>query len=129
MIYLDSSAIVKLVVPEPESAALRQQLAPTGDWISSALSRLEVLRAIRRRSLHEEALRDAERMLARIALVPPDDRVLSAAAEVGPAGLRSLDAIHLATARSLFGLASFVTYDQRLAAAATAAGIRVISPA
>ena len=68
-------------------------------------------------------------MLSRIALVPPDDRVLSAAAEVGPAGLRSLDAIHLATARSLFGLASFVTYDQRLAAAATAAGIRVISPA
>ena len=68
-------------------------------------------------------------MLSRIALVPLDDRVLSAAAEVEPAGLRSLDAIHLATALSLFGLGSFVTYDQRLLAAASAAGLRAMAPA
>ena len=68
-------------------------------------------------------------MLSRIALVPLDDRVLGAAAEVGPAGLRSLDAIHLATALSLFGLDSFVTYDQRLFEAASAAGFRTMSPA
>ncbi|MDE2659588.1 MAG: type II toxin-antitoxin system VapC family toxin [Acidobacteriota bacterium] len=129
MIYLDSSAIVKLVVPEPESEALRQHLAPTGDWISSALARIEVLRALGRRNLPGESVRAAERMLSRIALVPLDDRVLSAAAEVEPAGLRSLDAIHLATALSLFGLGSFVTYDQRLLASASAAGLRAMAPA
>lgn len=128
MIYLDSSAIVKLVVPESESEALRRQLAPTGDWISSALARVEVLRALGRRNLTEEAVRDAERMLARIALVPLDDRVLGAASEVGPASLRSLDAIHLATALSLFSLDAFVTYDQRLFAAASSAGFRTIAP-
>ena len=129
MFYLDSSAIVKLVVPEPESAALKQQLASTGHWISSALARVEVLRTLRRRNLPEEAVRDAERMLSRIALVPLDDRVLSAAAAVGPTSLRSLDALHLATALSLFGLDSFVTYDHRLFAAAGAAGFRTMAPA
>lgn len=129
MIYLESSAIVKLVVPEPESEALRHQLAPTGEWISSALARVEVLRALRRRNRTEGALRDAERVLSRIALVPLDERVLDAAAEVGPTTLRSLDAIHLATALSLFGLDSFVTYDQRLFAAASAAGLRTVAPA
>lgn len=129
MLYLDSSAIVKLVVPEPESEALRQQLAPTGDWISSALARVEVPRALGRRSLTGASVRAAERMLSRIALVPLDDRVLGAAAEVDPPGLRSLDAIHLATALSLFGLDAFVTYDERLFAAAGAAGFRTMAPA
>ena len=129
MIYLDSSAIVKLIVREPESAALKQRLASTGEWISSALARVEVLRTLRRRNLTEEAVRNAERMLSRMALVPLDDRVLSAAAEVGPGSLRSLDALHLATALSVFGLDSFVTYDQRLFAAASAAGLRAMAPA
>ena len=129
MIYLDSSAIVKLVVPEPESRALRQQLAPTGDWISSALAQVEVLRAIRRRNVPDEAVRDAERMLSRIALAPLAEPILNAAATAQPSGLRSLDAIHLATALSLFGLDFFVTYDRRLLAAAAAAGLPAISPA
>ena len=129
MIYLDSSAIVKLIVREPESAALKQRLASSGEWISSALARVEVLRTLRRRNLTEEAVRNAERMLSRMALVPLDDRVLSAAAEVGPGSLRSLDALHLATALSVFGLDSFVTYDQRLFAAASAAGLRAMAPA
>ena len=129
MIYLDSSAIVKLIVREPESAALKQRLASTGEWISSALARVEVLRTLGRRNLTEEAVRNAERMLSRMALVPLDDRVLSAAAEVGPGSLRSLDALHLATALSVFGLDSFVTYDQRLFAAASAAGLRAMAPA
>ena len=129
MFYLDSSAIVKLIVPEPESAALKRQLASTGDWISSALARVEVLRTLRRRNLPDEAVRNAEPMLERIAMMPLDDRVLSTAAELDPPGLRSLDAIHLATALSLFGLNALVTYDQRLLAAASAAGLRTMAPA
>lgn len=128
MIYLDSSAIVKLVLPELESTALRRELTERRERCSSALARVEVLRAVRRANASPETLERAAAVLDRIALVPLDDRILSAAAEVGPTSLRSLDAIHLATALSLFGLASFVTYDQRLFAAASAAGLRPMAP-
>lgn len=128
MIYLDSSAIVKLVLPEVESAALRRELTEHGERCSSALARVEVLRAVRRSNPSYGTLERAAAVLDRIALVPLDDGILSAAAEMGPADLRSLDAIHLATALSLFGLTSFVSYDRRLSAAASAAGLRPLAP-
>ena len=128
MVYLDSSAIVKLVVPEPESAALRRRLAREPDWVSSALAVVEVVRAIRRREATVRELEEAQELLARIALAPVDDSILGVAARMDPTALRSLDAIHVATAQSLFGLEAFVTYDVRQLAAAVVAGLPAISP-
>ena len=128
MIYLDSSAIVKLVLPERESTALRRELVGRPERVSSALARVEVLRALRRANAPRETLRRAEAVLDRIALVPPEEPILHAAAAVEPQGLRSLDAIHLATALSADGVTAIATYDRRLAEAATAAGIPAIAP-
>lgn len=128
MVYLDASAIVKLVVAEPESPALRGELARDAEWVSSALARVEVLRALRRTGATPDSFRFAEELLARMALVAVDQPVLNAAASAEPAGLRSLDALHLATVLSLVGVGAFVGYDQRLNAAVAAAGLPVLSP-
>ncbi len=129
MLYLDSSAIVKLVLPEPESLALRDFLASNEDHVSSSLARVEVLRTVRRLDGTEDRLRDAERVLARVSRVGMSGPLLASAAVLGPPNLRSLDAIHLATALSLDGLHAVVTYDRRLADAAADAGLTVASPA
>ena len=128
MVYLDSSAIVKLVAPEPESAALRDELARDAEWVSSALARVEVLRALRRARAAADSVRFAEEVMDRIALVAVDQPILNAAASAEPAGLRSLSSLHLATALSLAGLDAFVGYDARLNAAVAAAGLPVFSP-
>lgn len=128
MIYLDSSAIVKLVVAEPESGALRRELADDPEWVSNVLARVEVLRALGRTGRSIATVKYAEELLERIALVALDDRILNVAATVEPRGLRSLDAVHLATALSLAGLDGVVAYDQRLLSAAAAAGLPVLSP-
>ena len=129
MVYLDSSAIVKLVVPEPESEALRRFLADHEDRVASGLVRVEVLRALRRTHGGSRAtLRRAEQVLAGVALVTVDEAILRDAAALEPGRLRSLDAVHLATALSLEGLEALVTYDLRLGAAAVAAGLEVESP-
>jgi len=128
LVYLDSSAIVKLVVPEPESAVLHRFLANEPDWVSSALSSVEILRELRRREAAASQIEQTRELLARIALAPVDDRILAVAARMSPDALRSLDAIHLATAQSLFGIEAFVTYDRRQFAAAVAAGVPALSP-
>ncbi len=128
MTYLDSSALVKLVVSEPESDALRRYLAVRMDRVSSALARVEVRRAVRRRDPSETTRRRADDVLARIALVAVDEPVLRTAASMQPDPLRSLDAVHLATALSLAGLDIVVTYDQRLADAAVQHGLEVAAP-
>ena len=124
--YLDSSAIVKLVVREPESAALRRYLRRRRP-VSSALARAEVARAVM--PLGETAARRARDVLSRD-LVRINDRVLTMAAAMEPASLRTLDAVHLATA-SLFGatLTCVVCYDERMSRAAEAGGWRVVGPA
>jgi uncharacterized protein len=124
--YLDSSAIVKLIVEEAESVALRSSLASWGtNRYTSVVSRLEVIRAVRRGAPQLEAA--ARRALARLLLAPVSDVVLRRAEHAGDVDLRSLDAIQLATAQTL-ALDLFVTYDRRLAAAARAEGLRVESP-
>jgi len=125
--YLDSSAIVKLVVQEPESDALRKYLRRRRPLVSSALARTEVLRTLLPRG--EEALAAGRRILGQLDLVRVNDRVLNAAGVTQPPDLRSLDAIHLATAdRVRDDLGGIVTYDERLAAAAEALGFRVAAP-
>ena len=127
-IYLDSSAIVKLVVREAGSAALRRLLAHDPVRVSSALARVEVIRAVRAHGPDVRAR--AELVLSRIRLLQIDDEVLAAAADLDPGVLRSLDAIHLASALALgAALTCAVTYDARMATAATHLGIPVVAPA
>ena len=125
--YLDSSAVVKLAVRERESDALRKYLRRRRPLVSSALARTEVLRALLPGG--EEALAAGRRVLGLLDLVRLNDRVLNSAGTLRPSELRSLDAIHLATAEMLGGeLAAFVTYDERMAAAAIKLGHRVTAP-
>jgi predicted nucleic acid-binding protein len=129
-VYLDSSALIKLVVLEPESAALREFLKTHALRMSSALAEVEVPRALRRAGYGAAEGRRATEILARIALVEVDRRILRSAAALAPPGLRSLDAIHLATALSLGqDLAGIVTYDQRLSDAAIGSDLAVWAPA
>ncbi|MDQ6893739.1 MAG: type II toxin-antitoxin system VapC family toxin [Acidobacteriota bacterium] len=129
LLYLDSSAILKLVVDEPESAALLSVIESFPDRASSALARVEVHRAVRRSGGTRNEVRRASEVLARIALISVDDDVLTRAAELEPGELRSLDAIHLATALSLGKqLGALAVYDRRLAASAKRLRLRVVSP-
>jgi predicted nucleic acid-binding protein len=126
--YLDSSAIVKLVIAEPESEVLRGYLRRRRPLVSSALARAEVLRALL--PVGEAAVSRGRDVLRRLTLVRINDRVLDAAGTLEPTQLRSLDAIHLATAQ-LFGeeLGHVVTYDDRMADAARQIGLKTASPA
>lgn len=125
--YLDSSAIVKLAVAEPESTALRKHLRRRAPLVSSALARVEVTRALL--PLGKHAVHRGHTVLARLEVLRIANRVLRAAGELLPSDLRSLDAIHLASALQ-FGdaLGHIVTYDIRMAAAARTLGIKVMSP-
>jgi uncharacterized protein len=128
-LYLDSSAIVKLVAAEAESLALFDFVRRYGERLSSVLARVEVQRAVRRAKGSAAERRRADRVLARVALVRIDDPIIAMASQLRPIDLRSLDAIHLATALSASdGIAGFVTYDVRLARAATAARLAVFQP-
>jgi predicted nucleic acid-binding protein len=126
-VYLDSSALVKLVVTEPESEALRRFLKRRPERVASALARVEVLRAVRAHG--ELAIKRAVRVLARVRLLRVDDGVLEAAASLDPRVLRSLDAIHIASARELGGdLESLITYDRRMSEATAMLGMPVRAP-
>ena len=125
--YLDSSAIVKLAVREPESLALRRYLRRRQPLVSSALARTEVLRALL--PAGNEAVARGRSVLQRLDLIRVNDRVLNAAGVLSPAELRSLDAIHLATAQQLGEeLGALVTYDDRMATAAKRLGYRIVQP-
>ncbi|MBA2324411.1 MAG: type II toxin-antitoxin system VapC family toxin [Pseudonocardiales bacterium] len=131
MIYLDTAALVKLVRREAESDALVNWLDARSEstLVSSTLVDVELPRAIRR--TEPDLLGDVPAVLARIARYEVDEVVRAAAAGYPDPGLRSLDAIHLATARAVLGghLTAFVTYDRRLLAAARDSGLPVESPA
>ncbi len=130
-LYLDSSALVKLVKREAESIALRTYLRRRGTdgRVTSALARVEVVRALSGGG--PAAVAHARRQLARVDHVNLDRLLLDDAAALVPGmALRSLDAIHLASARSIGAdLRAFVTYDRRMADAAGAIGMVVEAPA
>jgi hypothetical protein len=129
VIALDSSALVKLVVDEPESAALETWLSGRAPLsvAASDLVRVEVIRAVARAD--PAGVPRARTLLAGVDLVPVSRDLLETAADLGPPSLRSLDAVHLATALGLgSALDAFVVYDERLARAATEAGLPVVAP-
>lgn len=118
---------MKLSLREPEETALRGELAEQGGYVSSALLGVEAIRACARYG--EGYARQARAWLLDLALLPVDDQLLDQATVIAPAGLRSLDAIHLATALSVREeLGAFFTYDTRLAEAASEHGLPVRSP-
>jgi len=127
-LYLDSSAFVKIVVQEAESAALRTYLAANDSRrVSSALLRAETLRAVRH--LGPDALAAVREGLRRVDLVAIDDRILDSAGILQPGVLRTLDAIHLATALALGDdLDAIVTYDERMVEAARLLGLTTAMP-
>jgi predicted nucleic acid-binding protein len=125
--YLDSSALVKLVLSEPESNALRNYVRRKRTLVSSALARTEVVRAVLSEGSH--AIQRGKEVLESLELLRINDRILEAAGTMTPAELRSLDAIHIATAQTIGPeLAQFVTYDARMAAAARDHGLKVAQP-
>ncbi len=125
--YLDTSAFVKLVRSEPESRALRAEVAAGEALVSSALLVVEGRRAAARYGT--VALGRAGAARGTITLLPIDDATLESAADLGPPELRSLDALHLAAALSLAGdLGCMYCYDVRLSAAGTALGLAVRQP-
>jgi uncharacterized protein len=127
--YLDSSAFVKLVVREEESSALTRSLERWPQRASAALLRTEAVRALRR-SGNDRYVANARSLMRAVYLIQLDDVLLDRAADTPPAALRSLDAVHLASAMSLGpDLGIVFAYDERLKQAAEGAGLHVASPA
>lgn len=130
MIYLDSSALVKLAIVETETVALTRWLAEREGQarVTSDIARVEVTRAVMRTM--PTALLQAHHVVARTYKVAVTEQVLTTAASLQPETLRSFDAVHLASALTLGGrLTAFVCYDARLNAAAQALNLPVVSPA
>jgi uncharacterized protein len=128
MIYIDTTTVLKLVHPEPESGALRAWLAShPGDLVSSALVRTEGRQALLRND--PAALPNLPAILSVIAQIPVSETVLDSAAMFPDPLLRSLDAIHLASAQSITAVTAVLAYDKHLIQAARNAGLAVASPA
>jgi uncharacterized protein len=128
VIYLDTSALVKLVVEEVESASLERWLVYQERPVAtSEIGKVELIRACRRINPATEAT--AHLLLADLPLVPLTSRVIETAENLGPPTLRTLDALHLASAYTLGNaLTSFVAYDKRLRDAAVLADLPVMTP-
>ncbi len=127
-LFLDTSALVKLLVREPETDALRTYLLerPALRRVASGLVRTELRRTAVR--LSPELLPAAERMLASLFLVRIDDALLDTAGTLGPSIVRSLDALHLAAALRVAPVTALLTYDTRMQDAARSLGVPVAAP-
>jgi predicted nucleic acid-binding protein len=126
-VYLDTSAFMKLITPEPETPALQSYLRNRSLRASSGLLRTEALRAAMR--ISQEHVAKVRRQVKRIALIDVSRELLEQAGTLNPPDLRSLDAIHIAAAASLGDdLGDLVTYDARMVLAAQAHGLNVITP-
>jgi predicted nucleic acid-binding protein len=129
VIYLDSSALLKLIHPEAETPTLRQWLATQSGIpvVSSVLARIEVTRACRQYTAAARV--EAAGMFAGLDVIPLSDEVVTVAGEVGEPTLRSLDAIHLASALAIRAeLSAVCVYDRKLFAASESSGLAVVSP-
>jgi len=131
LIYADSSALVKLVIEEPESRDLKSFLDdyPTTPVVSCALARVEVVRSVR--IADATLVAEALAVCADLDVMAMTDELLAEARDVAPRLLGTIDAIHLASAKRIAGragLTAFVAYDDRLLEAAGAAGLPTQSP-
>jgi uncharacterized protein len=128
LFYLDTSALAKLVIEEPESASLEHWLLLNNERLTtSVVGKVELLRVCRR--TRPDSTVTARALLADLPLVPLTPQVTELAGEVRPAALRSLDALHLASAIALDeALTGFIVYDKRLRDAAVLADLPVMSP-
>ena len=124
--YADASAIVKLILAEEGTTAMEHLVNEFDEVITSRVGVIEVRRAAARRAGTSSM---ADEVLSRLGVVELDKAIAATAGVVEPASIRTLDAIHLATALALYHVDVVVTYDVRLAEAARAAGLTVASPA
>jgi len=127
VVYLDTSALGRLLLGEPDAPAILRALGAFDQRVASRLLRVE----LRRLALRKELLADADRLLAGVALVPVDTDVLGAAETVPPDTVATLHAIHLVTALRLSAagrLDVMMTYDRRLADGARQHGLTVLAP-
>ncbi len=130
LLYLDASALVKLVVAEVESGAVQALVDRWPRRVSSRVAAIELARAIMRTPDGARLRARAGDVIAGVALVELNARIAGAAASLELPTLRTLDAIHLASALSLDAdVGAFVSYDRRLAQAAEEAGLEVLAPA
>lgn len=126
-VYLDTSALGRLLLGEPDAQAILRSLREYDRHITSRLLRIE----LRRLALREGLLEHADQLLSGVALLPVDEAVLDAAETVQPSSAGTLDAIHLVTAIRLADdkvIDAMMTYDLRLADGARAYGLTVIAP-
>lgn len=129
LLYLDASALVKLVRREPETDALVAALAPDAKLVASEIAEVELLRALRRHGGGSAAANLGRSRLENVRLLPLSPQIRRRACDLSPVTLRTLDALHLATALDLGGLLDAVyAYDARLSEAAMQAGLRVLAP-
>jgi predicted nucleic acid-binding protein len=125
--YADASALVKLVVEEPESRAMNRWFTESDLVLTSRVGVVETIRASSRR-VHDPAHRDV--VLRDVQVIELDPAIAAVAASLQPTVVRTLDAIHIASALAVSGdLNAFVTYDDRMAEAARALGLPVVRPA
>jgi uncharacterized protein len=128
IVYLDTTALGRILLGEPDAPAVLRDLGAFEQRVASRLLRVE----LRRLAAREGRLRDADQLLAGVALLPLDEELLAAAETVPPTTVDTLDAIHLVTALRLSGagrLDAVMTYDARLADGAREHGLTVLAPA
>lgn len=126
-VYVDTSALGHSLLEEPDKPAIERELETFAMRVSSSLLRVE----LRRLELRRDMLDRVDPLLARISLIPLDERILATAETLTPSTVATLDAIHLATALRLFTsgeLDALMTYDKRLADGAREHGLMVLSP-
>ncbi len=125
--YLDASALVKLILDEPDARPMRHWYIEHERVATSRIGIIETHRAVHRKSSDQDHL---DTVLRSVLVVELDPDIAARAHDIGPTTLRTLDAIHVATALALGGdLGAFVTYDDRLADAARQIGLPVVRPA
>jgi uncharacterized protein len=126
-VYLDTSALGRVLLGEPDAPAVIQGLREFDQHVASRLMRIE----LRRLALREGLLEHADQLLSAVALIPLEEAVLDAAETVRPPDVGTLDAIHLVTALRLSDeqrIHAVMTYDARLADGARAHGLTVVAP-
>ena len=126
-LYADASALAKLFVREPESAALAGAIPAESTVVTSAIARIEITRVLRISSLEDDVEQSTEDVLAGCVLVDVGDEIIRSAARLTSFGLKTLGSIHLATALSV-GPDAMLVYDRLLAREAERAGLAILSP-